>query len=230
MKKYNYTYITTNLINGKQYVGDHSTNNLNDNYLGSGINIQRAIKKYGKENFERKILEKFETKEQAFDAQEKYINEHNTLVPIGYNISPLGGIGVSGCFTKETRKKISEALLGHKVSLETRKKIGVKSKIYTLGHKVSPETRKKIGEGNAISLKGKKQSKEAIKNRTGWKHSNEAKSKIGEANKNSNKYTKERSKKIWETRRKNGTDKLSNEHKEKISFSLKNKNKNKNDA
>ncbi len=29
-KKLHYTYITTNLLNGKQYVGDHSTINLND--------------------------------------------------------------------------------------------------------------------------------------------------------------------------------------------------------
>jgi hypothetical protein len=33
MKKYNYVYVTTNLINGAQYVGDHSTNNLNDDTL-----------------------------------------------------------------------------------------------------------------------------------------------------------------------------------------------------
>jgi len=74
MKTFNYVYITTNLINGKQYIGDHSTNNLNDRYLGSGLVLKRSIKKYGKENFERKTLEFFDTKEEAFDAQEKYKN------------------------------------------------------------------------------------------------------------------------------------------------------------
>jgi len=41
MKKlFNYVYITRNLLNNKQYVGDHSTNNLNDDYLGSGSIIK----------------------------------------------------------------------------------------------------------------------------------------------------------------------------------------------
>jgi len=55
-------YITTNLINGKQYVGDHSTNKIYDTYLGSGSGILNAIKKYGKENFKREILEQFKSK------------------------------------------------------------------------------------------------------------------------------------------------------------------------
>ena len=42
---YTFTYITTNIINGKQYVGKHTTNNISDGYLGSGIQLKRAIKK-----------------------------------------------------------------------------------------------------------------------------------------------------------------------------------------
>ena len=43
-----YIYLTTNLINGKQYIGQHK-GELNDSYLGSGTNISKAINKYGKE-------------------------------------------------------------------------------------------------------------------------------------------------------------------------------------
>lgn len=48
---YHIVYETTNLINGKIYRGVHSTNNINDGYLGSGIKFGRALKKYGKSNF-----------------------------------------------------------------------------------------------------------------------------------------------------------------------------------
>jgi len=69
-----FVYITTNLINGKQYVGDHSTNDLNDGYLGSGRPyLQRALRQYGKQNFKKEILEVFPSKKEAFNAQEKYI-------------------------------------------------------------------------------------------------------------------------------------------------------------
>ncbi len=52
-KKYHFTYLTTNRENGKQYIGDHSTNNLNDGYLGSGEIIKNSVKKYGRQNFNR---------------------------------------------------------------------------------------------------------------------------------------------------------------------------------
>ena len=111
-KKYNFVYLTTNLINGKKYIGDHSTNDLNDCYIGTGSYIKRAIKKYGKNNFGKQILENFETKKEAFDNQEKYINEYNTLVPNGYNISPKGGLGNPGCHSKETKNKIGKSNKG----------------------------------------------------------------------------------------------------------------------
>ena len=37
-----YIYITTNLINGKRYIGKHH-GELNDDYLGSGTLLKKAI-------------------------------------------------------------------------------------------------------------------------------------------------------------------------------------------
>ncbi len=54
---YFFVYETTNLINGMKYCGIHKTKNINDKYLGSGTTFINAIKKYGKENFKREILE-----------------------------------------------------------------------------------------------------------------------------------------------------------------------------
>ncbi len=132
-----YNYITTNLINGKQYVGMHSTNNVDDGYLGTGKLILKAIKKYGKDNFKREIICKCETIDKAYDNEEKFIKQHNTLQPNGYNISPKGGLGYKGChseetkekmrgprkpFSEETKKRMSKFHIGLKESLETRNK------------------------------------------------------------------------------------------------------------
>jgi hypothetical protein len=77
--KYHFIYITTNLINGKKYLGKHSTNNLKDRYIGCGlyewstikseIGFQGAVFKYGVENFKTEILLYFETSERAFRAE-----------------------------------------------------------------------------------------------------------------------------------------------------------------
>jgi len=113
MKKYNFVYLTTNLVNGKQYVGDHSCNDLKkDVYFGSGIYIQYALNEYKYHNFQRKILEFFPTKLDAFNSQEKYIIKYNTLVPNGYNISPKGGHNVKECFSEESINKIKESNKG----------------------------------------------------------------------------------------------------------------------
>ena len=48
-------YKTTNLINGKIYIGQDLENN--PNYFGSGLIFKKAILKYGKNNFKKEILE-----------------------------------------------------------------------------------------------------------------------------------------------------------------------------
>ena len=122
-KQHNFVYITTNLINGKQYVGDHTTNNINDRYFGSGIGIVRAVKKYGKKNFKKEILENFELRYLASEAQEKYIKQFNTLVPNGYNICPKGGIKKKGEHSEETKKKMRKRTQSEKTKEKTRETI-----------------------------------------------------------------------------------------------------------
>ena len=61
---YGFVYMTTNNINGMKYIGMHKSDDMNDNYLGSGVALHKAIKQYGKENFTRIILD---TAEDYFD-------------------------------------------------------------------------------------------------------------------------------------------------------------------
>lgn len=191
-REFNFVYITTNIVNGKQYIGDHSTDNIDDGYIGSGKYLHRSIKKYSKENFDIEILEYFKTKQEAFDAQEKYIIEFNTLSPNGYNISPKGGYGVPGSFlNEETKQKISKTL--KELPQEIKNTRGAARK----GKKFSDESIKKIKlahEGQIpwnVGIPMSEESKQKIstalskENHPNWNThlSPETKVKISEANK-----------------------------------------------
>lgn len=98
-------YKTTNILNGKIYIGQTSKD-LNTNYLGSGRAIIKAIKKYGKCNFKREVLEECDSKE-YMNNREKYWIQHFDSInrTIGYNVS-IGGEG--GNLGYEVNQKISE--------------------------------------------------------------------------------------------------------------------------
>lgn len=69
-------YETKNLINQKIYVGVHSHKNaLSDSYKGSGRIIKNAIKKYGTENFERRVISEFEDSEGAYFLESLIVDE-----------------------------------------------------------------------------------------------------------------------------------------------------------
>lgn len=59
---YGYIYLTTNLVNNSRYVGRKKSDRfpfINKNgevYLGSGMTLNKAINKYGKENFKVELL------------------------------------------------------------------------------------------------------------------------------------------------------------------------------
>ena len=85
-------YKTINKINGKYYIGKHKTKNLDDGYLGSGTYFLRALEKYGKENFEREVLEFCNTYEEMNRSEKEYVNEDVINDKTSYNLK-LGGEG-----------------------------------------------------------------------------------------------------------------------------------------
>lgn len=94
---YGYIYKTTNLINGKIYIGQKkSTIFLDTGYLGSGVRLKSAIKHYGKENFKVELLEECYSREHLNDREIYYIGKYKSQdLTIGYNLTK-GGDGVGG--------------------------------------------------------------------------------------------------------------------------------------
>lgn len=91
-KKYHYIYKITNDINSKYYIGVHSTDNLHDGYFGSGNAIKAAIKKYGKENFTKEILEFVNSENEKYQREYELVTEDVVNDPQSYNMT-IGGSG-----------------------------------------------------------------------------------------------------------------------------------------
>ena len=91
-QKHYLIYQTTNLVNGKIYIGKHETFNIEDNYFGSGNLIVAAIKKYGIENFEFKILIDLKSREEMNLLEKMVVTEEFCAREDVYNIK-VGGEG-----------------------------------------------------------------------------------------------------------------------------------------
>lgn len=109
---YHYIYLTTNNINGHNYIGQKTLYEgetpETDGYLGSGkILLEYAFEKYGKENFSKEILEICKTRKKANALEKKYITLYRSMGKAEYNISEGGNGGNLG---KTVNDKISESL------------------------------------------------------------------------------------------------------------------------
>lgn len=171
---YHFVYKTTH-ISGKYYIGRHSTENVNDGYLGSGRWV-KSIK--DKSKLSREILSYYNNTEELIE-NETILIEQNIENPLCMNWNDRG-VGWSSKYNpsklnpqrfagdknpmkrEEIRKKVSESL---KQSYVTGKIIpsflgrnhteeaNEKNRQAHLGKKLSPETIEKIRQKNI----GKKQ-------------------------------------------------------------------------
>lgn len=187
MKRYGYVYKITNNVNGKIYIGQKKSEKLIENYWGSGKLIVEAIKKYGKDNFSREVLEWCETKDELNQRERYFIEKFNARSPdVGYNLA-LGGTVIGMNHSAETRAKMSASHKGKPKSEAAKRKMSEAHK----GKHLSEEHRKAINETQKISMigknVGKKHSEETKRlmseQRKGHLTSDETRKKISDANK-----------------------------------------------
>jgi len=168
-KKYHYIYKTTNLKNGKFYVGMHSTDNLDDGYLGSGLRLRRSIRRNGVENFKLEILEFMPDRNSLKEREKQLVNEDLLKDKLCMNLQIGGGGGISGekhsvnlklgasKYQKQKwkqldyREKITEVL---RENMKRNHQLGKMRYDTTKGKNISEDHKRKIGEANKIKQSG----------------------------------------------------------------------------
>ena len=109
-------------MNGRFYYGAHKTKDLYDDYLGSGLALKQAIKKYGRENFKREAVLFCEDERSMFEAEKNLVDDKKVSDPLCYNMR-IGGHGgkVSNysSHSSEIRKQISDSLKGRPIHPNT---------------------------------------------------------------------------------------------------------------
>ena len=180
MKKH-FIYMTTNLITNEKYIGKHYGTE-DDSYLGSGKILQRAILKYGKENFKREILYISKNAEENNQKEKEFIKAYNAVEDRKfYNIAEGGDGGdifhtLSLKQQEQLRERASlqctgerNPMYGKHHSEETKNKLRQIDKSYTQTQEYRDNMSKiKSGENNGMY---------------GKHHTEEAKQKMSDAKK-----------------------------------------------
>ena len=199
-------YKITNLVNGKIYIGKHKTDDLNDGYMGSGVAINRAIKKYGVENFTKEILFDVYGEDMMDFLEEAIVDETFVARKDTYNMK-IGGLGGGNGgankgkhHSEETKRKISE---NHKGKIPWNKGMVMDDNFKKRMSEASKGNHNRVGK--PMSEQGKarlsalhKGKPSSVKGKH-WKLSDEARKRISEGKKNS--MTNETKQKISEARK-----------------------------
>ena len=162
-KKHHFIYKTTNLINNKFYVGMHSTDNLEDGYVGSGKRLGNSIQKYGLENHGFEILEFLSSREELKKREAEVVNEELLADPLCMNLK-FGGEG-GWDHTKS-------------MDLKARQFRAVEAKRNNGSHGRNLQLYPDIWKSGIEAISNKRKSGEIPGSWTGKKHSEETKQKM----------------------------------------------------
>ena len=179
MHKYHYIYKITCNITNKFYIGMHSTNDLQDNYFGSGKILKYSIKKYGKENHSLEILSFYDNRDELSKAEKNIVNEELIKKDLCMNLTTGGDGGYNEQAVKSNKlrkgKKWKE-ILKSRETLELMKNVA----------KNNYKNIEKHNFKNLDTEKMKEIAKSGNRARTekGYIHSKKTKEKIRKSNKN----------------------------------------------
>lgn len=110
-RKHHIIYKTTCTVTGSWYIGMHSTDNLNDGYIGSGRRLWKSIKKYGKEHHYCEVLEHLPDRKSLSLREEQIITNEVRSDPLCMNLRNGGTGSPPGKIVEhEVRKKVSTGL------------------------------------------------------------------------------------------------------------------------
>ncbi len=176
-------YKTTNIINGKIYIGVHKTSNIDDGYLGSGSNLKPDIIKYGKENFKKEILFVFSSAEEAFKKEKELVNVQFILDENTYNIYP-GGAGFDLALynlnvpERKAKNRRAAAAMRESPILQTPEYKEKMKEVYkNIGEKnrqAHKDGSRKVSEEFKMAFKGKKHSQKILEKMSEFQKINQA--------------------------------------------------------
>lgn len=155
-------YRTTNLVNGKFYIGVHKTKNPNDSYLGSGSAFRKAVDKYGSENFKKEVLFIFDNEQDMLSKEKELVTEEVVKDQNCYN-----QIGGGNCYPPPDR------VFDPEIRLQNLKK-GRETQALL---KLTGSYADNINEKRSNTLKRFFSDRDS--NFKGWQHSDRSKSAIG---------------------------------------------------
>lgn len=196
---YGYIYLTTNLINGMQYIGQHKADKFEpEKYIGSGRWLKRAIAKYGRDKFRCELIQICYSFDELNEREEYWIKHFDAVnSKMFYNVDAGGCTApktdlfrqhLKDAWTEERKKQLGDRVRGDKNPTK-RADVRLKMSINNSSHR--PEIRKRLsevkkGKPNPHTDEWNKHISDALKGRQIMVFTDEIKEKLSKSKRGSN--------------------------------------------